>query len=170
MFSSTSDNGIDRQPPPSTAHSTTSKPSTIVKYLDTSSGSDDDLGLEARRIMRARKKEQQHMQSLGPLVPIDGENSNDDDSVSTNNDRTSSEISFSRLPIPLRVKRAETELIVTQCLAELYALRLKTLESSSDSRKSSLIDPNRKASRKSVGYSVVEARFDDDDDSDERDD
>ena len=133
--------------------------------MDTSSGSDDDLGLEARRIMRARKKEQQHIQSLGPLVPIDSENSNDDDSVQGSISETSCKCD--RLPIPLRVKRAETELIVTQILAELYALRLKKLESSSE-RKSSMIDPTRRASRKSVGYSIVEARVDDD--SDDEDD
>ena len=45
--------------------------STIVKTFDDSSGSDEDLGLEAKRILRTRKKEIEHIESLGPVVPID---------------------------------------------------------------------------------------------------
>jgi len=50
--------------------------STVVKVFDDSSGSDDDLGLEAKRILRARKKEREQIESLGPLVPIDTDCSN----------------------------------------------------------------------------------------------
>ena len=50
--------------------------STIVKFFGDSSGSEDDLGLEAKRIIRARKKEKEHLESLGPIVPIDSNCSN----------------------------------------------------------------------------------------------
>jgi len=65
---------------------------TVILDLGDSSGSEEDLGLEAKRIMRDRRRENDRLKSLGNLVPL-----------ASSEESTSSQIP----PLPLRRKRAE---------------------------------------------------------------
>merc|ERR1712097_144379 len=42
----------------------------VIDNLGDSSGSEDDLGTEAKRILRKRKKEKEKLAKLGKLIPI----------------------------------------------------------------------------------------------------
>ena len=84
------------------------RPSLVSKHLGCSSGSEEDLTIGARRVMRQRKNEQQHMRMLGPLVPIINE-----EPQSSSGSQHAPVLKVTRLwvAVPLRTKRAETELI-----------------------------------------------------------
>jgi len=120
-----------------------------IKHLDSSSGSDDDLNLEARRVMRQRKKEKERLEKLGPMVPLVLES--DADPVTP---------SGSILDIPaiaLRSKRAETELNPGTYISEIFQGELVSYHSSADlSQKSALVSDVRNSRKSGVNFSVVE--------------
>ena len=90
-----------------------SQSSSIVRNLDDSSGSDDDLGVEARKIMKKRKDEQKRLDALGPLIPINNtENFNQTDITEPcTSNQSESVVQHFRRAVPLRAKRAESELL-----------------------------------------------------------
>jgi len=45
----------------------------IVDYLGNSSGSDDEMSIEAKRVTRRKKLEREKLQKLGKLIPLDTE-------------------------------------------------------------------------------------------------
>jgi len=132
-----------------------------LKNLDSSSGSDDDLNLEARRIMRQRKKEKERLEKLGPMIPL-VVNSDSDTALA---EEGTSYVENNFPAIALRVKRAETELIPEIMISEIFKDDLMSHHSSADlSRKSAFISTSRKPSRKSgVNFGLVEQlQFEDD--------
>jgi hypothetical protein len=152
--------------------------SVIMRYLDNSSGSDDDIGPEARRIMNDRKKDRKRIEELGPLVPIDMDV--DEPTASTTADQSESVVPHTtyeslRGAIPLRRKRADTQLIIPYdpertgfrgTLTRSKTRLLDRVESNSESnrsatfsQKSSLASTVRASSQhSSVHFGVVEGR------------
>merc|ERR1712134_200686 len=61
--------------------------SIVVRDLGDDSGSDDDLTIEAKRVMRERKRDKQQLEKLGTLTPI----------VSTSTEAASIPVSHQRL-------------------------------------------------------------------------
>merc|ERR1711915_6030 len=98
--------------------------SIIVKDLGDDSGSDDDLTIEAKRIMRDRKREKQQLEKLGTLTPI---------STSTLSSSSSVPLGHScsktgRDPIPMRKKRADTQIQTEKEFAEDLIKQLAQIE------------------------------------------
>jgi len=147
----------------------TQRPSVIKKYLDNSSGSDEDLNLEARRIMRQRKKEQERLERLGPMIPLDQSDFTADDSATSSASSEEYKVTTLFSAIALRTKRAETELIVPHMaiVSELFQQEQAknnhpgSIESdpTTSQIKSALADDVRQACRKSVvNFGIVEER------------
>merc|ERR1711973_340282 len=97
--------------------------SIVVRDLGDDSGSDDDLTIEAKRVMRERKREKQQLEKLGTLTPI----------VSTSTEATSipASLASSKMgmdPIPMRKKRADTQISTEKEFAKALAEQLAQIE------------------------------------------
>lgn len=129
------------------SHRSMPRPSIVSKHFDNSSGSEEDLTLGARRVMRQRKHEQENRKKLGSLVPINGPTS------STGN---SQPVEVIRLweAVLLRAKRAETDYFI----GDLKIEATEASVGSYTSQKSSIACPVRQGKSYDVNFGHVEVR------------
>jgi len=125
----------------------------VVDDLGDSSGSDDDLGPEAKRILRKRKLEKQKLAKLGKLIPIETELDQDTISIA--------ESISNAQPLPLRTKVAESNLTMAdQSLpgsTTASNLLLVSSKASIPTSNSMLVDTVSRIS-KSVDFGIIEEK------------
>merc|ERR1719356_823261 len=140
---------------------TSLNPSSLLLSADTSvidnlaldSGTDDEMSIEAKRILRLKKLEREKLQKLGKLIPIDTENEADIIELATSNSEA--------YALPMRPKEEISNLTtlynVDSRPSFVSSLRSSVAYSDTDSSRPSIIsDEIRSRKSKVVGFGLVE--------------
>jgi len=123
----------------------------VVGYLGSSSGSDDEMSIEAKRITRRKKLEREKLQQLGKLIPLDT-------AIETEVIRLA-ESNSAAYALPMRTKEELSDLSVL--LSKDSSGHTSPVASTSlpNSRRPSIIshELNRPRISKTVEFGVVQA-------------
>merc|ERR1719447_2535402 len=126
----------------------------VIDNLATDSGTDDEMSIEAKRILRLKKLERDKLQKLGKLIPIDTENEADIIELATSNSEA--------YALPMRPKEEISNLTtlynVDSRPSFVSSMRSSVLYSSDaeSSRPSIISEDFRSRKSKVVGFGLVE--------------
>merc|ERR1719312_64817 len=126
----------------------------VIENLAIDSGTDDEMSIDAKRILRLKKLEREKLQKLGKLIPIDTENETDSIELAASNSEA--------YALPMRPKEEISNLTtlynVDSRPSFVSSMRSSVLYSSdADSSRPSIISEDiRSRKSKVVGFGLVE--------------
>merc|ERR1719447_1412045 len=123
----------------------------VIDNLATDSGTDDEMSIEAKRILRLKKLEREKLQKLGKLIPIDTENETEIIELAASNSEA--------YALPMRPKEEVSNLTTLYNVDSRpsFVSSMRSSVSDADSSRPSIISEDfRPRKSKAVGFGLVE--------------